>query len=128
MSVPESVVVGLFCLFIVFLVLIILLGAVRLLSAMVGRKAKSGSEGDASAMAQESYETGMPVLSPVNFAAGASDQTDSVNNENAQAASGGGLELVNVDERTAAMIMAIVSHETSIPLEKLYFRSIKAIA
>ena len=41
--------------------------------------------------------------------------------------SSGELKLYNVEERTAAMIMAIVSDESGIPLSELYFKSIKAI-
>lgn len=36
-----------------------------------------------------------------------------------------GVQLVDVDEATAAVIMAIVSNESGIPLEKLSFRSIR---
>jgi len=39
--------------------------------------------------------------------------------------SSGQLKLQNVDERTAAMIMAIVSDESGIPLSELCFKSIK---
>ena len=42
--------------------------------------------------------------------------------------SSGHLKLQNVDERTAAMIMAIVSDESGIPLSELCFKSIKAKA
>jgi len=42
--------------------------------------------------------------------------------------SSGYLKLVNVDERTAAIIMAIVSDESGIPLSELCFKSIKAKA
>jgi len=41
--------------------------------------------------------------------------------------SAGTLVLKDVDESTAAMIMAIVSDESGIPLERLIFRSIKLI-
>ncbi len=41
--------------------------------------------------------------------------------------SAGELKLLGVDERTAAMIMAIVSHESKIPLSELQFKMIKAI-
>jgi len=41
--------------------------------------------------------------------------------------SAGELKLKGVDERTAAMIMAIVSHESGIPLSELQFKSIKAV-
>ncbi len=39
----------------------------------------------------------------------------------------GEVSLIDVDEKTAACIMAIVSHETGIPLSELIFKSIKAI-
>lgn len=39
----------------------------------------------------------------------------------------GEVALIDVDEKTAACIMAIVSHETGIPLSELIFKSIKAI-
>ncbi|MGN0561572.1 MAG: OadG family transporter subunit [Candidatus Fimenecus sp.] len=41
--------------------------------------------------------------------------------------SAGQLDLYDVDEKTAAVIMAIVSHESGIPLNRLQFKSIKAI-
>jgi hypothetical protein len=44
-----------------------------------------------------------------------------------QEISAGKLQLKKVDEKTAAMIMAIVSHESGIPLSELRFRSIKLI-
>ena len=37
----------------------------------------------------------------------------------------GELELVNTDEKTAAIIMAIVSNQSGIPLNRLSFKSIK---
>lgn len=39
----------------------------------------------------------------------------------------GELKLIEVDERTAAMIMAIVSEESGISLSELQFKSIKAL-
>ena len=39
----------------------------------------------------------------------------------------GELKLFDVDEKTAAIIMAIVSHESKIPLSELQFKSIKAL-
>ena len=41
--------------------------------------------------------------------------------------SSGTLKLTNVDEPTAAMIMAIVSDESGIPLSQLCFKSIRLI-
>lgn len=37
------------------------------------------------------------------------------------------LKLINVDEKTAALIMAIISHESGIPLSELIFTSIKLV-
>ncbi len=39
----------------------------------------------------------------------------------------GELELVHTDEKTAALIMGIVSYESGIPLDELIFHSIKLI-
>lgn len=40
----------------------------------------------------------------------------------------GGLRLIDTDERTAAVVMALVSDQSGIPLEKLYFKSIRCLA
>lgn len=45
----------------------------------------------------------------------------------ASLSSGGQVKLIDVDEKTAATIIAIVSHETGIPLSELQFKSIKAL-
>lgn len=45
----------------------------------------------------------------------------------AEELSSGELVLIDVPEKTAAMIMAIVSDETNIPLSELCFKSIKAL-
>ena len=39
----------------------------------------------------------------------------------------GQLELIGVDEPTAAMLMALVSYKTDIPLNRLAFRSIRLV-
>lgn len=39
----------------------------------------------------------------------------------------GEIKLIDVDEKTAACIMAIISDETKIPLDQLIFKSIRAI-
>ena len=43
------------------------------------------------------------------------------------AAGGNGILLVDTDEQTAAMLMAIVSNQTGIPLERLQFKSIRQV-
>lgn len=47
--------------------------------------------------------------------------------ETAPSAYGGEILLVDVDEKTAACVMAIVSHETGIPVSELIFKKIKAL-
>lgn len=44
------------------------------------------------------------------------------------AAVANGIQLIGLDERTAAVVMALVSHQSGIPLEKLSFRSIRCLA
>jgi Na+-transporting methylmalonyl-CoA/oxaloacetate decarboxylase gamma subunit len=39
----------------------------------------------------------------------------------------GELELIGVDEETAAMVMAMASNELNIPLDEIQFKSIKAL-
>ena len=39
----------------------------------------------------------------------------------------GSIQLIDVDEPTAAVVMALVSDQTGIPLERLWFKSIKGI-
>ncbi len=106
MSVIESVVVGLFCLFIVFLVLAVLYGMVILLSAAL--KALAGGNAKS---AETAIEPG-----PMETAAAGEQQT-----------ANGKLELLNVDSKTAATVMAIVSFESGIPLDELNFKYIKAL-
>lgn len=53
------------------------------------------------------------------------NKTDAVAKASAPVDEITGTELYRVDEKSAASIMAIVSHETGIPLERLNFKSIK---
>ena len=65
-----------------------------------------------------------PVITPINSDTSV-PQTNGValpDNE-----SQGQLELIGVDEATAAMLMALVSYKTEIPLNRLAFRSIKFV-
>jgi len=108
MSFGESLVVALICMVIVFIVLAVLFFLISILSKVVGAASgkKSGTE------VPGEKETGYSL---------ATDQTAAVKEQ------ADGLVLNNVDERTAAMIMAIVSYETKTPLDQLVFKSISAI-
>ena len=89
-----------FCL--VLVVLAVLMGFIYLLSYVVRRfegKGKKGKQADASPAAA-------PELAP---------------------GSSGSIKLNNVDDRTAAMVMAIVADELKTPLNELKFISIKEI-
>ncbi len=55
------------------------------------------------------------------------DHSTGSSGENIPLISAGELMLFEVDEKTAAMIMAIVSDESGIPLSELQFKSIKAL-
>jgi predicted cobalt transporter CbtA len=58
-----------------------------------------------------------PAAAPAVAAAAASEEVFS----------SGSLKLKNCDEKTAAMIMAIVADDTGIPLNELVFKSIKLV-
>jgi Na+-transporting methylmalonyl-CoA/oxaloacetate decarboxylase gamma subunit len=108
MSIGESVVVGLFTLALVFVVLAILYAMVMVLSAILGTRLNKKKEAtEKTEPLAESYKKDW--------------------NSDIVYASTGELKLKNVDEKTAAMIMAIVSDESRIPLSELCFKSITAV-
>ena len=84
--------------FIVFLMLAVLWGIIVIVSRAVGAIAGKGSEA-------ASAPAAAPVTAPVPAA----------------------VVLEGIDETQAACVMAIVSHETGIPLDELVFKSIKAV-
>lgn len=103
--------VSLFGILMVFLLLIILAVLIMIISRVVrfgenlaGKKGKKNAASDEPAPVQQSAAVGTPLP-------GTQSQ--------------GMLELDGVDEPTAAVIMAIVSDESGIPLNRLLFKSIK---
>ena len=103
--------VSLFGIIMVFLLLIILAVLIMIISRVVrfgenlaGKKGKKNTASDEPAPVQQSAAAGAPLP-------GTQSQ--------------GTLELDGVDEPTAAVIMAIVSDESGIPLNRLLFKSIK---
>lgn len=101
----ESIVVALFCMGMVFFVLAILYALLIALSKVLGTQAPKATV-DTIVSREEPEEDW---------------DADAVQ------ASSGELRLLNVDEKTAAMIMAIVSDGSHIPLSELRFKSIKAV-
>lgn len=104
MSISESLLVAAFCITIVFTVLISLFAIIRLFSLILNIVFSNKKQSDP-VLYQEGMNT---VLEDEIF-------------------SSGKLKLKNVDEPTAAMIMAIVSDESGIPLSELCFKSIRLV-
>lgn len=63
-----------------------------------------------------------PVVTPVTAAPAAPAAAPAVSYGTAN-----GVQLIDVDEPTAAVVMALVSDQSGIPLERLAFKSIKGI-
>lgn len=103
MTLADSLMISLFGMAVVFLVLILLSFLVKLQSVVVAYIMAHNHKLDAAAT-----NNTVPVSVDVGWSTGE-------------------LKLLGVDERTAAMIMAIVSDESQIPLSELQFKMIKAI-
>ena len=78
-------------------------------------KVSSGSEETVSVKEITAAPAAAPVAAPAPAAAPA------------VAYAPGSIQLIDVDEPTAAVVMALVSDQTGIPLERLWFKSIKGI-
>lgn len=109
---PEALLIAASGIVIVFLVLAVLCFLIPVTSRLV----RAFAEDSISQQAQQPNAPAEPTQStsaPVQAAA--------------PAAYGGEIVLVDVDEKTAACVMAIVSHETGIPISELIFKKIKAL-
>ena len=108
MSLTDSLLVSAFSIALVFFVLVMLSLLIVIFSKIL-EAAKVRSEKEA---VQQPADTPAPSVSM--------DTSPSVPDVSA-----GTLQLKKVDEKTAAMIMAIVGHESDIPLSELRFKSIR---
>lgn len=109
LSTPEAFLVALSGIVTVFIMLAVLCLMIPIISAAVSSIAKKSS-------------AAAPAAAPAPAAAAPAPA--------APAAGGtytGEVALIGCDEKTAAMVMAIVSHETGIPLDQLIFHKIKAL-
>ena len=108
MSVVTALIIAVSGFMIVFMMLALLWGAIvvvsKVLAMILSKKQPAAPAVSAPAPA--------PAAAPAAPAGGAY---------------GGEVALIGVDEKTAACIMAIVSHETGIPLSELVFKKIKAL-
>ena len=102
-AVSEGFLYALIGFVLVLVVLVVLMGFIYLLSYVVRRFDGKKKAAESAAPVAESA----PVLAP---------------------GSSGSVKLNNVDERTAAMVMAIVADELQTPLNELKFISIKEVS
>lgn len=105
---------------VVLLILALLAVLVRLLSQGIRGAEGVGKKKHSTTDAQPAAPAAAPIPAPAPAAA---QQSVSLPDN----CSAGQLELYDVDEKSAAVIMAIVSHESGVPLNRLLFKSIKAI-
>ncbi len=110
MTIFDSLSVSLFCIATVFVVLSCVFALVKILSKVLGRIGPK----NAGILTAAKQEAGTPAAVTIG-------------GPGADGGSTGELKLIDVDEKTAAMIMAIVSHESRIPLSELSFKSIRAL-
>ena len=105
-SIVDALGVALFTWAIVFAVLFIIFVCIRIFGAVVGSFSKKPAEAPA-------------TTTPAPAAPVVEDKGEEF--------SSGSLKLKGCDEKTAAMIMAIVSDNTGIPLSELIFKSITLV-
>lgn len=106
----QKSVVGLLIVVVILAVIAVL---IMLISKIMGAATKAFSKKQPEAQA-ENTTAAAPAAKPAG-------------RELPETESQGTLQLENVDEPTAAVIMAIVSNQSGIPLNRLAFRSIKLI-
>lgn len=104
--------------FVVVLIILALLAVIIVLLSKVIRAVEGISDKNDKNIAIEQKAVSAPAVAPAP-ASVAPVATPVVYN--------GGVELYKTDLKSAAMAMAIVSHESGIPLERLQFTSIKLV-
>lgn len=108
MTVIQSLPYALFCIAVVFVVLIALSLIIKVFSFIIGLLSKG---------IEKPSDTPAEVTSPQQIAG-----TTQV-----FGTSSGQLTLQGVDETTAAIIMAVISEDLKMPLDQLNFKSIKLV-
>lgn len=118
MPIGQAVMIALSGFMVVFMMLCILWGLIVLISKFV-KTITQKQEKEALESVQKAAEQPQ-VTAPVTVAA---DEPEKV----VHVPYGGEIALYDVDEKTAACIMAIVCDTTKIPLDHLIFKSIRAL-
>ena len=112
LGVLDALMIAVSGFFIVFLMLAVLWGIIviisRAVTALAGKEQQSAAAPAAPAPAPAPAAPAAPAPAPAPAAPAA-------------------VVLEGIDETQAACVMAIVSHETGIPLDELVFKSIKAV-
>lgn len=111
MTFQESLLTAAFCMMMVFIILFLISIAITVFSFLLGKFSPKESP----KAATSSPAVKKPVAAQIPVA------------PDLPVFSSGTLKLKDVDEPTAAMIMAIVSDESGIPLSELCFKSIALI-
>ena len=105
-SITDALIIALVGFATVFVVLIVLMGIIALISKLFGGKKAPAANEDVSAVPE--------AVSAVPEAECADDNYT-------------GVRLHGVDDKTAAIIMAIVAHELNKPLDNLRFISVREV-
>lgn len=112
LDVPQALLVSVIGIFVVMFELALLAGFILLMAQIFKLAAKAKKQPEAPA-----------AVSPVTQPVPAKNEGTPLPDNN----SAGKLELIDVDEPTAAVVMAIVSNQSGIPLNRLSFKSIKKL-
>lgn len=122
MSVGEAFSISSTGMIVVLIVLIVLAVLVLLISKGVRAAQGKGQQSEEEATAAPTTPVSVAQIAAPAPAAPVVNGTPLPENQSA-----GQLELYDCDEKSAAVIMAIISNESGIPLNHLEFKSIKAI-
>ena len=122
MSVGEAFSISSTGMIVVLIVLIVLAVLVLLISKGVRAAQGKGQQSEGEATAAPTAPVSVTQSAAPAPAAPVVNGTPLPENQSA-----GQLELYDCDEKSAAVIMAIISNESGIPLNHLEFKSIKAI-
>ena len=111
LAIPDSLLLSLTGIMVVFVALMALIAVIRLITALAGRK---------EAISADTRQPEAPAPAPASAAAVAGMVP--------AAGSLGEIDLYEVDDRSAALIMAIVADSMKAPLNTLRFKSIRQIS
>ena len=110
-SVPESFLLSLVGFSLVFAVLLVLILVIRTIAGVSQKMEKPAAEGAS------------PVVPAVTLSNSSTPETEKI----PAPGSLGDIDLYSVDDKTAALLMAVVADELKTPLNELRFKSIKEL-